>query len=735
MAQAALFANTWAATDSIVRPEPLGATAILQIRSAEAPRSFSWEARLGPDQQLKQLSDGSVAVVNTPEGAQQPGESQEPSGTPQTEEGQPETTAEQTQGEHEQTESTEREAKGESETEVPLTPLPAAPTSSAASGESAQGEPQPQATQPEYEAGETAVASAEAQTAGQTLMVIRPPAVTDAAGTSIPATLSVTGEKITLTVKPGSQTVYPALASLAVAAKTATTSAEPDHARYGLTDDIPGTFAKAKENPNGSFELEEPKGKPVSVFDPNLSEGHGKLHVVTARLIIPYDVFFNSQTQDPTRRQRLLEEWGEKRLGEWSKKLLRERTRLAAWLKAVRIAGAHGQALQPYITLGPDGGCPELGSHKTEAEEKRLRECSSPSRTRYREGVSGLIRNDLPVKLWGAWNEPDATPYLSGELHRAAEYWQIAQYVAAHHRSCAGCKIIAGEFAFKGGFNKGTFSQYRNAIVEPHKLCGFCSRARPSVWGFHDYHDVVYRTGQSLADAFFQITGSSRSGKARLWISEAAVELQSGGKNRLPLVAGTKAEQKEKQEEAATEFEHLHRPSRVDRIYYDAYRAPTEGTVLHNEAEEEPPPWDSGLLEAEPEGDGRPPRAESHGEARPAYCRLAFANHSCIPTVTTLAPETGQEIRASIDANGLNTTVVAERVEPGQTTWTKLGAEESIGHGVQPIPITPLGCETNQERAINKVTAPVRYAATNAAGTTYSNTETYHWCRLGGGIE
>ena len=34
---AALFANTWPATDTILRAEPLGATAILQIRSSEAP--------------------------------------------------------------------------------------------------------------------------------------------------------------------------------------------------------------------------------------------------------------------------------------------------------------------------------------------------------------------------------------------------------------------------------------------------------------------------------------------------------------------------------------------------------------------------------------------------------------------------------------------------------------------------------------------------------------------------
>jgi hypothetical protein len=40
-ATAALFANTWPATDTIVRPEPLGANALLQVRSAEAPKTFT----------------------------------------------------------------------------------------------------------------------------------------------------------------------------------------------------------------------------------------------------------------------------------------------------------------------------------------------------------------------------------------------------------------------------------------------------------------------------------------------------------------------------------------------------------------------------------------------------------------------------------------------------------------------------------------------------------------------
>ena len=60
---AAVFAETSHVTDTFVRPTPLGATTLLQMRSSQAPTSFSWEVGIGSDQELEQLPDGSVAVV------------------------------------------------------------------------------------------------------------------------------------------------------------------------------------------------------------------------------------------------------------------------------------------------------------------------------------------------------------------------------------------------------------------------------------------------------------------------------------------------------------------------------------------------------------------------------------------------------------------------------------------------------------------------------------------------
>ncbi len=57
------------ATDTIVRPDALGATTLLQLRSSEAPTSFSWEVGLGPNQRLEKLSGGDYERSATPHGA------------------------------------------------------------------------------------------------------------------------------------------------------------------------------------------------------------------------------------------------------------------------------------------------------------------------------------------------------------------------------------------------------------------------------------------------------------------------------------------------------------------------------------------------------------------------------------------------------------------------------------------------------------------------------------------
>ncbi len=310
---AALIANSWPATDTVIRPQPLGAATILDLRSAEAPRSFSWQLRLGPDQELKQLSDGTVAVVAAPETATEASGAPEAGGSNglhDTSPGPPETSEEKAEAEAE-------EAKPETEEEVPLESLPAAPESHVTTGEAGAGQPQPQLARAAYEAASATTTSAESQTKGKTLLAIAPPAVTDAEGHTVPASLSVADDTVTLKIDPGDGAVYPLLADTTVAAPTDKQSAARSHVRYGLSDQLAEKEGHIDEHFNE-------KGEAVAGFDPNLKSG--PLHMSTVRLIVPYDVFASKSAY----------------AGE-------EQARLKAWLK--KVGKEH---LTPFITIGKD---------------------------------------------------------------------------------------------------------------------------------------------------------------------------------------------------------------------------------------------------------------------------------------------------------------------------------------------------------------------------------------------
>jgi endonuclease/exonuclease/phosphatase family metal-dependent hydrolase len=60
---AVVYANGEYATDAVVRPTGNGIETFLHIRTAAAPQSMSWHVSLLPDQELRTLTDGNVAVV------------------------------------------------------------------------------------------------------------------------------------------------------------------------------------------------------------------------------------------------------------------------------------------------------------------------------------------------------------------------------------------------------------------------------------------------------------------------------------------------------------------------------------------------------------------------------------------------------------------------------------------------------------------------------------------------
>ncbi len=585
---AAFFTNTWPATDTIVRPDPLGATTLLQLRSAEAPTSFSWAVGLGANQELRQLSNGAVAVIDTTEAQHEPTAEEEASGEPEHgPEGESEVGTEEGETEENQPPVEEPEVFEE---ESHFTGPPSAPLVSTVPGEAPPGQLQPQNTQASYEAGAAAMSTAEAQTEHNTLMVIPTPVVKDASSHTVPASLSTHGNIITLTVTPGSETTYPILVDPTVATTSDTKSkAKAPKYRYGISDQQPENLDHSGIAP-----------EQLSTFDPRL---RAEMHINTARLIIPYNVMTARHTTEKT---------------EWQ--------RLVMWLQA-----AGKEHLEPYITLGTP--C-FLEPHKP---------CSKPSAEAYRRAVTPLITdltrgraaNGLPaglprVKTWGAWNEPDlGTDPLNSDPVRAAGFWDDAKTVLSQ-TGCSEsvCKMVAGEFADNHHTsNEYTYElryrkEYAHAIIErraqPPTRAGL-----PHIWGLHDYHDVVYggstaggdddTSGNRDAEEFVHLTDTKELGHPYIWLSEQGVQLQDGrhGKTRLK---GHEALQRS----ASFDFLHLQKGlTHIERINYYSYSQPPASQIAANRHA-----FDSGLVTNE-------------HIARPAYCVLAFAKRKCPPTVKT----------------------------------------------------------------------------------------------------
>jgi hypothetical protein len=263
---AAVFAGTSPQTDTIVRPEPLGALALLQLRSGHAPTSFSWEVRLGAEQKLQQLSNGSVAVIEPASGSYL----EAPLGTQGPEEPGGETSAE--TGEHPYDSEAAGEELGSSLEEAGhFEALPEAPKTTTPETTPKPGELHPQETRPQYESAAAALSTAEEQAEGTVLMVIQAPQAIDAAGDTVPASLSIEGNTITMTLTPSEHTTFPATAALAVAATNKPGPAKG--ATYGLSDQNTSAFDESEDDPGH--------------FDPRLTSG--PLKAKLARRIVNYD--------------------------------------------------------------------------------------------------------------------------------------------------------------------------------------------------------------------------------------------------------------------------------------------------------------------------------------------------------------------------------------------------------------------------------------------------------------
>jgi alpha-tubulin suppressor-like RCC1 family protein len=601
----AVFAGTSGVTDTIVRPDALGATTLLQLHSSSAPTSFSWEIGLGPNQKLEKLSDGDVAVVEVPstsplEGSLGEGLASEHS----------EATAEH-EGSGESGEAAEGALEEGISGEGTLEKLSAAPTASTPMVEPKSGELHPQEAKVQYETAKSTVTYAEEHTTSTMLMVIEPPKVMDAKGNIVSSSLSEEGSTITGTISPGGGTNWPVTAEFNVAAPSnAASAAKASKVRYGLSDPKATSFEDS----------EEVAGKTEPYFDKHVKEG---MHVGIARDVIPY-------TWHPSNPE------------------------LIKWLEAVKSAG-----LQPFITLGINASqmC-HPGKH-----------CVEPQISSYEKHIKALIAGvealskEKPtlipaVTLWGAWNEPDLLTEteenpLQKNPKRAAMFWKKAHSILSQV-GCS-CTMLAGEFAEDDGY----IEKYVAYIKNNHSF----GSAYPHTWGLHDYHDLenyYNHPYNSYADRFVEKIGK-RLKNPRIWFSEQGVALQNG-EAKTNLDNNSEGEDIKRQLEAAKDFQRLSsihlakEQSRVEVVNYYLYKGPST-----TELTTKPHAFDSALLPTVAEEEGHP--AEN---PRPAYCVLALGLEGCPAksathsAVTSSITSEGGAVSGIVNPNGLATKYLVE---------------------------------------------------------------------------
>ncbi len=604
----AVYAGTQAATDMIVRPEPLGATTMLQMRSSAAPTSFSWQVGLGADQKLQVLANGSVAVTESGAGSGVEGEVEETEEKPSNE------TAAETKGEEGYSAEAAAEAlQNATPEESKLSKLANSKTSSTGESKPKSGELQPQETKAQYEAAVTATSYAESHTENTTLMALPVPTVVDAEDHTVPATLSVEGNTIKLSITPGSAK-YPVTAALSADAPTNVASAKRTPApTYGLSSQLPQPFEEAEEEVEGKWEV-------VKHMDKHLTEGKN-VKIKYARLIIPYD---------NTAKEKALDA-------------------LENWLKKVGETELPGGArLVPVITFGKCTPGIEGEPIHSETCLKQEKQHNFPE-IFYRHVLpimKALIKGNAkehlpPVRIWGTWNEPELSSLKAGE---AAEVWGAAVR-ALHKAGChAHCKVIAGEFAgyrkFPGRNELNYVTGYEKAIIEDARKKKW-DAGKPEIWGLHDYKDLketaesatevskklVRRsgTGSAEAQAFVQGTHRAGLGHPQDWITEDGVQLwvRSG---HTTLYGNPEA-----QRIAAEDFLELGKQStgHIETNDYYEYKnrftnkEQEEKSAAHNNSNQ----FDSALLSDE----GKAPEDD-----RPAYCVIALADKEvCPPTATT----------------------------------------------------------------------------------------------------
>jgi hypothetical protein len=283
----------------------------------------------------------------------------------------------------------------------------------------------------------------------------------------------------------------------------------------------------------------------------------------------------------------------------------------------------------------------------------------------YEEGAEELMKalvNGIPddkisaVTKWGAMNEPDdpgSNPLFKNEKE-AAELWKVANFIATKKLKCSKCQVAAGEFA--------SYSPYVAKYIGALRRDPKDGTALPSVWGLHDYGDLLYARQHKEAhegnpEVRKFIKALNGLPKAHIWLSEQGVELRNA--NDVPTglatgetIHGHKFSRDELQREAADEFLELTKgySSRIELVDYYQYIGPTLA-----QTKEEDKGFDSALVA------GSSVAAAEKQTERPAYCVLVLHQHDgCGPGVKTARASavraTTAAVTALVDPEGLPTT-------------------------------------------------------------------------------
>jgi len=475
------YANTAPSTDTILRPTPLGAQEITQIRDATAPETANYQIALQPGQYLQQLDSGSIAVID-------------PSIPSISSTLAPDVAIPDGIGGASDTDDTPH---GNSEAGP-------APTSQDLAGVLPDDDSAilPTQTQFQYENEDQLLQLADQDADGQEVAIISPPWAKDATGTALPVDMAITGPNTYAITTHHRQagTNYPAMTSR----KMTPTKRSRRHFVFKQLDSgtSTGFVASTPKNSDGSTDgvkrivrMQHLHGARV-IINWNACAGFDKT---------PTDLFANNgaNSDGPTP--------GNPKGGPCYQAASKVNTALQAF----------GSTNPPiYVTADPIGVDPTKTTPSQYAHEVARLWQSYPFNT---------------AKKWGATNEPEviAPTYTTIKLQAtyAAKVWQRLQALSIHKgangkQECPKCQIIAGEFV---AYSHDYIDQYATFLMKHGSGQMAKPTSKPMYWGFHDYHDITV-SGNKYPFAKLVATAVRKFGKDRqIFASEQGVELHNGG--------------------------------------------------------------------------------------------------------------------------------------------------------------------------------------------------------------